>query len=345
MKRVVLANDHSSNYIKAYRDGRLPILNIWGSGNCDLKCIYCATGAGEPDEGELSARETIRVIDEARSGLGCDIVSINGKGEPIIDPNFPEVLEHIRKSGMKVTISTNGRNITPKIARALKKAGANVVMKLPSHRPEVYEELSGVRGSFRRAREGLMNLVDAGFGGDVKETKNEIVTDLSLMYLLAKPAFDSFDVYLGACQRFMAFPMIDGIVADGRVIDNMNMDELALSPEDDEVLYMRFRDVMGYKYEGEPNKNCPIRWGIFVDNQGNVRADMKGNSCDVPYKDTVGNVREHRLPELWGRLEGLREKSGNVCSVFGGTYNGNVFPKCYRMQETQEVYRRLRPTS
>ena len=339
---IRLKNMAIGDFARKYSEGDMPIVNIWLTGSCYLNCRYCATSAGRPDIGELGPSEWKGVIRECRD-LGAQTVSINGKGEPLLDSGFRKTVSFARESNMGVIVSTNGIALAGRKGRRLAQflygADVNIVMKMPAFDPQVYDALAGVEGAYQQAWGGLDNLMGAGYPDSFTISGDETLSKLSLEVLLMKPAMGSIPEVFRFCRENKIYPMVDGIVATGRVLENRDLEDLELSGAEEAELWREFADIFGHPYEGEPNYSCPIRMGMFIDNQGYVRADSRGNSCDVPYRNKVGNVRETPVAELWENLLRLRKESGNkVEPVECGLQDPGRFPRCYRMLETREEY-------
>lgn len=338
---IKLKNEALGDFRGKYQEGKMPVVNIWLSGACDLKCPYCATGAGKPDKDELGPGEWISVIRDCKE-LGADTLFINGKGEPLLDHGFKDIINFASsKAMMRTVMYTNGRKVSQRTARFLYQNMVDIVLKMPSMDPAVYDELAGVKNAHRKAFAGLENLLRAGYP-DASEFphNNEVLTRLGFQVLLAKPALETVPEVFRYCRERSIYPMVDDIVAAGRVLENRNLESLEISPEEEAKLYHGFLKEFGYHYGGESNTDCAIRMGMFIDNRGFVRADRRGNSCDVPYKDTVGNVRDAPAGELWKKLKDLRKEAGNELRPVepGPETRRESFPRCYRMLEARMEY-------
>ena len=115
-------------YVNTRKMRDLPRLLLAGSIDltyrCNNNCRHCwlwrAPDAKEKKE-ELSFARIQRVVDEARA-LGCRHWSVSG-GEPMLRPDFMDILSYIIRNSSGYSLNTNGTLITPKIARLLKAKG------------------------------------------------------------------------------------------------------------------------------------------------------------------------------------------------------------------------------
>ena len=73
---------------------------------CNLSCVHCLSSSGRRDPHELSTEECFAVIDELER-LQVFYVNIGG-GEPMLRPDFFEILEYAAAHHVGVKFSTNG---------------------------------------------------------------------------------------------------------------------------------------------------------------------------------------------------------------------------------------------
>ncbi|HTZ18136.1 MAG TPA: radical SAM protein [Dissulfurispiraceae bacterium] len=129
---------------------------------CNLRCVYCYSSAGESDEGEMEIGEMKSVIAQA-ADLGARKIILLGGGEPLVYDGLGEIVEYISGLGLRQVLFTNGTLMTDVTAHFLKRNDVSVVVKCNSMRPEVQDELAGVKGTFDRIRKGLEHLSNAGY--------------------------------------------------------------------------------------------------------------------------------------------------------------------------------------
>ena len=105
---------------RAFQTPHAPVVaQIIPTRRCNLACTYCNEfdHASDPVPcGELKRR-----IDRL-AALGTGIITLSG-GEPLLHPQLPEIVRHIRACGAIATIITNGYLLTPALIRALNAAG------------------------------------------------------------------------------------------------------------------------------------------------------------------------------------------------------------------------------
>ncbi len=149
--------------IKAVELGR-PSDIIWNITNrCNLLCDHCymaADGHALPDQ--LTDDETIQIV--RRMGeAGVPVVFLSG-GEPMMRPNFWEILAEVNAQGVKPTISTNCTLITPESAKRLATYGVRWIATSMYGPAEFHDAMVGVPGTHARVIAAVKALRAEGIG-------------------------------------------------------------------------------------------------------------------------------------------------------------------------------------
>ncbi len=135
-----------------------PFMIVWDfTKTCNLRCQHCyASATSQGMGGELSLEgklEVLTQIDEA----GVSILAFSG-GEPLLSRDFWVVAEKASRSGIFVSVATNGTLISRSVARRLKEAGVRYVeVSVDSPYPEVHDKFRGVKGAWDGAVRGIKN--------------------------------------------------------------------------------------------------------------------------------------------------------------------------------------------
>lgn len=137
---------------------------IWNITNrCNLLCDHCymaADGHALPDQ--LSDEETIDLV--RRMGeAGVPVLFLSG-GEPMMRPNFWEILEEAHRQGIRPTISTNCTLITPEAAARLKENGVRWIATSMYGPPEFHDAMVRVPGTQAKVVEAVKTLRAADVG-------------------------------------------------------------------------------------------------------------------------------------------------------------------------------------
>lgn len=140
-------------------------VSFWLTRRCNLRCDMCWVERSAWAEGEeyvraaeeLTLDELCRVVDEVarwRPRIG-----ITG-GEPFVRPDALDFITHVKARGLRCGVNTNGMFLE-RDAGALLEAGLDNIMVSVDGPPEVHDRIRGVPGSWARAYDGLVRLLDA----------------------------------------------------------------------------------------------------------------------------------------------------------------------------------------
>ena len=129
---------------------------------CNLACVHCLSSSGRRDPAELSPAEARGVIDEL-AAMKVFYVNIGG-GEPMLRPDFFDLVGYAVDQKVGVKFSTNGTRMTAGKARRL--AAMDYVDVQVSVDGAVASTNDSVRGagSFAAARSAMDHLAAADFG-------------------------------------------------------------------------------------------------------------------------------------------------------------------------------------
>ncbi len=126
---------------------------------CNERCIHCYLD--HDDHGEVTTAEVKHILDQLASA-GTFFLILSG-GEPMLRQDFFELVEYARRVMFSVKIKTNGMLIGERQAERLRElAIESVQISVYSHRSEVHDAITKVRGSLQRTLSGIRLLRDRG---------------------------------------------------------------------------------------------------------------------------------------------------------------------------------------
>jgi mycofactocin radical SAM maturase len=129
---------------------------------CNLQCVHCLSSSGTRDPNELTTAEMKAVVDDLHD-LQVFYINVGG-GEPMLRPDFFEVVEYCVERGVGVKFSTNGGLITAEKARKLASLDyVDVQISLDGIDHDTNDKVRG-EGSHAKAIRAMDHLRDAGFG-------------------------------------------------------------------------------------------------------------------------------------------------------------------------------------
>lgn len=118
-------------------------LYLESTNRCNELCDQCPRThlKREPDR-DLSLAEVIHVTDQLPM---LERVVLHGLGEPMLNPEMPAIVAHLRRRGAYVLFNSNATALSERMGRALIEADLNELrVSLDGARPETYARVRGV---------------------------------------------------------------------------------------------------------------------------------------------------------------------------------------------------------
>ncbi|MFT3713741.1 MAG: radical SAM protein [Archangium sp.] len=154
---------------------------------CDQPCTHCGSRAGGAREGELSREQALDVVKQL-AALGCFECALIG-GEAYLHPAFFDVVRALKAHGIRPTMASGGRSITPQLAREMADAGLYSVSISVDGLEATHDLMRANRGSFRQALSALESLAAAGIRTSANTNFNRLnESDLEPLYAVLKAA-------------------------------------------------------------------------------------------------------------------------------------------------------------
>lgn len=292
---------------------------------CPWDCDFCFTEDPSNPKGlkkrlnlEMSLEERLKLINDAND-LGVRSINIVGAGEPTIDPNFWQLMEHISNKAITPIVYTEGtlRLTDEEFTKRLYSIGATIVLKVNSLENSEYQNAvvnSGERRThplkidyFQKRNEALQILLDLGFN------KHD-PTRLAFDTIICRENYDEVLKLHRYTRDNNIFVLAVGYLPTGR---SSNLDKIqgAISPKELLERYQRMAEIdeneygikhgVGYPYGG--GVPCSIRGrGLHVKIQGDV---MLCPGEFVP----IGNLKTESLKDIWYRTKEERIKHNWGC--------------------------------
>ena len=126
---------------------------------CNERCVHCYLD--HHDHGEMSTAEIKHLLDEMAEA-GVFILTLSG-GEIFLRKDFFAILEHARRLMFCVRLKTNAVLIRERDAARLRElAVESIQVSIYSHRPEVHDSITLLRGSLKRSLDAIRFLKAQG---------------------------------------------------------------------------------------------------------------------------------------------------------------------------------------
>ena len=140
-----------------------PAMNWMITGKCNYNCLHCFNAADNNRlQSEFSWEDAQKLIEEAEK-CGINAFTITG-GEPMLHPNFMDILHSIYEHGMYVEeLNTNGYFITQEILDEMKSFGCKPLMKISFDGIGHHDWLRNRKGAEEDALRAIKLCVDNGF--------------------------------------------------------------------------------------------------------------------------------------------------------------------------------------
>ena len=262
---------------------------------CNLSCEHCLSASGKSKPNELTHEEAKAMIDDLAE-MGVFYVNIGG-GEPLMRPDFLELVEYAVSKGLPVQFSTNGTLVTAEIAKKIAAIRqVRVQVSLDGATEATNDQIRGT-GSFKGAL-GALELL----------SKNNI--DLSVNMVATSNSFGQIAELHQMVSSYGAKFRVARLRPSGRGMNSYHY--LHLTPEQNVKLYQWVKanpDVTtGDSYFilstlGEPIPGLNVcgaaRATACISPTGNVYpcAFLINDPC------LAGNIREQCFSQLWQQSE------------------------------------------
>lgn len=199
-----------------------PICLTWEiTYGCNLQCVHCLSSSGRRDPRELSTDEAKAVIDELER-LQVFYINVGG-GEPMLRPDFFEILEYAVAHSVGVKFSTNGTYITAENARRLVAMDyIDIQLSLDGADAETNDAIRG-EGSYAAVRVAMDHLRAAGMKG------------FKLSVVVTRTNVGQLDAFAALADEFDAQLRLTRLRPSGRGADTWN--DLHLSNRQQRELY------------------------------------------------------------------------------------------------------------
>ena len=257
----------------------------------------------------MTTDEVKGVLTEAAT-LGCLSVRFTG-GEPLLREDFEELYLFARRQGMKVLLFTNARLVTPQLADLFARVPPCELVEVTVYgmKPESYEAVSWVPGSYAEFRRGVDLLLDRRVpfvvkGALLPPNRGEM------------DEFEAWAATIPAMDRPPSYSMFFDL--RGRrdsPFKNWQITWLRLTPEEGVAVLSRQREAylkemrqFCSKFMGPSGDRlfaCGAGHGTCVDAYGRAQMCMMLRHPDTTYDLKAGSLRD-ALTSFFPRLREMR---------------------------------------
>lgn len=263
---------------------------------CQNDCVHCYAG-GPHETAELSTVQWKEVIDRLHE-IGVFILTFTG-GEPTLREDLPELLLHAQSRGAVTGLITNGRRLRDRsYVERLEKAGLDFVqVTLESHKPEVHDLMTAVKGSWKETVTGIRNVLS---------TRIYVTTNTTLSRYNAADFLKTMDFLK---ELGVAAFGCNSLIYSGKASEISEEFVLPLETLNDLLPEVRDRaHELGLKFLWyTPTQYCrfdPVKLGLGVKSctAANVNMCVGPNGDVYPcqsYFESLGNILKDAWPRIW----------------------------------------------
>ena len=289
-----------------------PVYAVWEiTLACDMGCGHCGSRAGRARPDELSTDEALRVIDEL-AGLGVREVTLIG-GEAYLRADWLDLVARIAARGMRPTLATGGRGVTPQVARDAAAAGLTFAsVSIDGHR-DAHDQLRAQAGAYDQALAALGAFRAAGVTTSSNCQRNRIsvptldplLADLAVAGVVSwrvqltvamGRAADAPEMLLQPHDLLSLFPLLSALHTRAAALG------VRLTPGNNVGYFGPYEHQLR---RGETGHMSSCQAGIAT-----IGLEADGSVKGCPSLPTAawtgGNVRDASLLELWQRSAPLR---------------------------------------
>ena len=160
------------SHLLQFSKDKKPVV-VWNmTQRCNLKCVHCYAKAIDPRGTDPISTDQAKVMIDDLAQFGAPVLLFSG-GEPLVREDLVELANYATGQGMRAVISTNGTLITKKKAKELKEVGLSYVGISLDGDEAVHDKFRGVKGSYKKALEGVANCQAEGLKVGLRFTINK----------------------------------------------------------------------------------------------------------------------------------------------------------------------------
>ena len=304
--------DQLADYVRGlYCEPQLRQLFLELTLQCNERCFHCGSSCTpQRQEDLLSTEEFKGILDQVKEDFDISrlMLCITG-GEPLLRPDFFQILGYAHELGYHWGMTSNGILITKEVAHKLAEAGMSTISVSIDGLPTTHDELRGTPGGYDLAMRGIQNLIDEGAFQAVQVTtvvNHENIGQLDELFRI----MDGLDI--DSWRVINLEPIGRALDWPGRMLTRE--DYLRL------FSFIREKRQAGYPVEYGcshylgPAWEREVRDWYWLCNAGIYTASIMSNgdigAClDIERRpETIqGNIRQSRFKDVWeGRFELFR---------------------------------------
>lgn len=273
-----MSDDVTWLYERYLQAGRLFHAHIDPTWRCPLRCRHCYLGGDAPEE--LALTELEDILDQLAQ-MGVLSLLFSG-GEVFARADFLQLVAAARRRGFMVLVKTSGTRCGPADREALAGLGVRTVhVSMYSHRAAVHDRVTRLDGSFEKSLATILHLQELGVRVEAAVT---LLQGFEQDFSEVQRGLRDLGVGAVAINELKDIGCFDGYSLDGLWVDEATKQEQWETAFGDRPPRREVRADEPLCLAG--------RLSIYIGPDGGVRPCLE-------WPETIGNLRDARLAELW----------------------------------------------
>ncbi len=270
---------------EAFKDldpGDFPFsLGVEATNHCNLRCPMCPREAADRGYGNMDF-ELFRSIADQAAGRDHTVFLPTGFGESFIHPEFREMLQYLKESGVKITcLITNATYLDEKNCNALVDSQISFVnISLDGTVKDVYEKIR-VNANYEKVVENVQRLFR------IREERGSALPYIVLRMIKMEETADD-------AERFQQ--MWAPYLKENDEVTFSNYQTWSNTVEDHRVEKPEGMKLLESLPEGQKKPPCRMIYKTLQ-----IYYDGRATPCCYDYDCTmeVGNVQDESIEEIW----------------------------------------------
>jgi MoaA/NifB/PqqE/SkfB family radical SAM enzyme len=159
---VTLKGHPMADKLPAYLPERFQRIHLELTNRCNFSCVFCPDGKMTRKRGIMEPAVAYATLDQIADLDLAEKVTFHVMGEPLLHPQFFDILDHAKRGGIAVGLTTNGALLRPQTIRKLAERDLyQIDISLQTPDSESFQATRGCRVDFEHYRNGLLDLLAA----------------------------------------------------------------------------------------------------------------------------------------------------------------------------------------
>ena len=312
-------------------------MEIGLSGACNHRCIFCAVDYMEYKPNILKGEALLPNL-EVMGKKGLKSIIYAGEGEPLVNPEAPEIFNRTKANGIDAAMSTNGVLFTREKSKDCLKSLSWVRVSIAGAMDATYEKIHQCKkGDLQKVLQNLEDAVavkhdqklETTLGAQLlllPENKDEVTM---LVKLIREIGFDYFTV-----KPFSQHPSSKAkLTVEYSEAEEIRR-EVCQYETDDFRIYFRSKSIENLNME-KPYTSCEgVHFMAYMDAEGDVFP------CIVfmgQGEFVYGNIHEKSFPEIWES-----DRARKIRAIFDEKFIHTHCRKTCRLDEINKYLHELR---